>query len=146
MSSSLLENLLGQNFTEAQVQQPSRSAYAKTQEEVKKSCSAQPLQLFGDSWLVGWEWGTVSCHFQASPVVPIYSEYQCFCRTSFFDGREYPQSTEIHVSVYFCIQQKTHHFLNPSQPPPCNTFRPASSLWFAASKPHFLSFQCRNWE
>ncbi len=47
LSSSLLENLLGQTFTDAQVRQP-RSNFARAQEEVKKYCSAPPLRLSED--------------------------------------------------------------------------------------------------
>ncbi|CAM4549425.1 unnamed protein product [Leuciscus chuanchicus] len=51
-SSSLLENLLGQTFTHARVQQQPMSAYARAEEEVTKYHSAPSLPLSEDplSW------------------------------------------------------------------------------------------------
>lgn len=51
-SSSLLENLLGQTFTDARVQQQPMSAYARAEEEVTKYRSAPSLPLSEDplSW------------------------------------------------------------------------------------------------
>jgi len=47
-SSSLLENLLGQTFTDARVQQQSMSAYARAEEEVTKYRSVPSLPLSED--------------------------------------------------------------------------------------------------
>ncbi|XP_049918265.1 E3 SUMO-protein ligase ZBED1-like [Epinephelus moara] len=89
LSSSLLENLLGQNFSEARVRQP-RSAYARAQEEVNKYCSAPPLRLSEDP--LDW-WGQNEVHF---PLISrLAKRYLCIPGTSVAAERVFSTAGDI---------------------------------------------------
>lgn len=89
LSSSLLENLLGQTFTNAQAPQP-RSASARAQEEVKKYCSAPPPRLSEDP--LSW-WGVNEVHF---PLISrLAKRYLCIPGTSVAAERVFSTAGDI---------------------------------------------------